>query len=53
MYRILRDKAKTLFTSLDLTLLTVMKDNKTFYEKFGYEICEPKSFYTDKIDIYT
>ena len=37
----LKDKARTLDSGLDLTLLTVMKDNKTFYEKYGFETCEP------------
>ncbi len=52
----LEDRATTLENNikskLDLTLLTVMKDNKTFYEKYGYETCEPSSYSNiEKIDI--
>lgn len=37
----LQDDAHTLDYDgkIDLTLLTVMRDNKTFYEKYGYESC--------------
>jgi len=42
----LQDSATTLSSSnkrekIDFTLLTVMKENKTFYEKYGYETCNP------------
>lgn len=37
----LEDAAKTSVrkTQLDFTLTTVMSENKTFYEKYGYQIC--------------
>lgn len=35
-------------TKIDLTLLTVMKESKTFYEKYGYQHCDPQ---TDKYQV--
>lgn len=34
---------------IDMTLLTVMKDNMTFYEKYNYKVCEGLS--TKRIDL--
>ena len=47
----LRDEAgiqKNQNIKLDLTLLTVMKESKTFYEKYGYQHCDPE---TDKYNV--
>lgn len=44
-------KFKKGVNSIDYTLLTVMKENKTFYEKYGYSFCEPKNEYIKTIDI--
>lgn len=53
MYRIyLEDDARMLDNNLDMTLLTVMRDNQTLYEKYGYRTCKLTEYKTIDIQIH-
>jgi hypothetical protein len=48
----LEDDARIMDNKLDLTLLTVMRDEQTVYEKYGYRVCNFKDHNTINLAIH-